>query len=208
MTPIPFQPTKTALGHAEPLVHVVDDMRGTIAMSLFIVSEAMLFVMLFFAYFYLEKGNQRWDIEQAPKLHYSIPMLVVLWSSSVVLHWGEKQVKKHRPDRGRLGLIGTIALGLGFLALSYFDYSEHLLHLTPRTDSYGSIFYTITTLHVAHVVMGLMMLSWLLFLARRWEPAQYIPHRPYHNVAMYWHFVDSVWFFIILFLYLFPRIPV
>jgi heme/copper-type cytochrome/quinol oxidase subunit 3 len=43
---------------------------------------------------------------------------------------------------------------------------------------------------------------------RRWEPAQHPPHRPYHNAAMYWHFVDIVWVFIVAILYVAPNIYV
>lgn len=206
MSPIPFRPTEQKPGDAKPLVPLVDDKLGTWGMTLFIISEAMLFVMLFFAYYYIEKGNDRWKIEEPPKLHYSLPMLGVLMTSSVVLHWGEQRTKRGQYGAGRVALVGTITLGIGFLVLSYFEYAEHLVHLTPQTDSYGSIFYTITSLHVAHVVMGLLMLSWLLLLAKRWEPAQHSPHRPYHNVSMYWHFVDTVWIFIIALLYVAPRI--
>ena len=191
--------------HALPMVRRIDDRRGTFGMALFITTEAMLFVMMFFAYYYVAKGDQRWRVEEPPKLHYALPMLAVLLTSSAVLFWGEKQVSKHQFGAGRAALGVTILLGLGFLGLTYFDYSEHLLHLTPRTDAYGSVFYTITTLHGLHVVTGLLMLSWLFFL-RRWEPAQYMPHRPYHNVAMYWHFVDFVWVFIVALLYVAPNV--
>ncbi len=191
--------------HAPPPVRRIDDRRGTFGMALFITTEAMLFVILFFTYYYVEKGNDRWRVEEPPKLHYSLPMLGVLLTSSGVLYWGEQQVKKHRLGAGRLALGATIALGFVFLALTYFEYAEHLLHLTPRTNSYGSIFYTITSLHGLHVVTGLLMLFWVFFL-RRWEPAQHSPHRPYHNVAMYWHFVDVVWIFIIAILYVGPNV--
>ena len=69
-----------------------------------------------------------------------------------------------------------------FLFLTYLEDIEHLKTLTPRTNAYGSIFYTIVSLHGVHVVIGLLMLCWVLFL-RRWEPAQYSPHRPYHNAC-------------------------
>ena len=200
-----YLPDVEHIEHAGPPVRRIDDRRGTFGMWLFIATEAMLFVMLFMAYFYIANGNDRWKNEEAPKLHYSLPMLGVLLSSSVVLHWGEKKAKKMEYGRARAGLIGTIALGILFLGLSYLDYSEHLLHLTPQTNSYGSIFYTITSLHVAHVITGLLMMSWLLLLAPHWEPAQYTPHRPYHNVSMYWHFVDTVWVFIIAILYVSPH---
>ena len=44
----------------------------------------------------------------------------------------------------------TILIGLVFLVLQAFEYHEHWKHLTPYTDSYGSIFYTITSFHAAH----------------------------------------------------------
>jgi heme/copper-type cytochrome/quinol oxidase subunit 3 len=191
--------------HAGPPVPYVDDRRGTLGMLLFIATEAMLFIMLFFAYYFLEKGNQRWAVEEPPKLHYSLPMLAVLLTSSAILYWGEQQVKKERYIAARNALLGTISLGFVFLLLTYFEYSEHLLHLTPTSNAYGSIFYTITSLHGLHVCLGLLMLIWVL-LVPEWEPMQYSPYRPYHNVAMYWHFVDIVWVFIIAILYVGPNI--
>ena len=206
MTSVPLEPTVRAPQHAGPPIRVVDDKRGTWGMALLITTEAMLFVMLFFTYYYVEKGNERWKYTEPPKLHYSLPMLGVLLTSSIVLHWGEKQVKKQRYSSGRVGVIGTIVLGFVFLFLSYLEYTEHLATLSPRSDAYGSIFYTIISVHLAHLTLGLLMLFWVLFVARRWEPAQHTPHRPYHNAAMYWHFVDTVWVFIIALLYVAPNI--
>jgi len=192
--------------HAPPPVRRLDDKRGTFGMALFIATEATLFIVLFFTYYYVEKGQpQRWSIEEPPKLHYALPMLFVLLASSVVLYSGEQQAKKEHHRSALFALYGTVLLGLVFLGLSYFDYAEHLLHLTPRSDAYGSIFYTITSLHVAHLCLGLLMLLWVSFLPR-WEPALRSPHRPYQNAALYWHFVDTVWIFIVALLYVAPNI--
>jgi heme/copper-type cytochrome/quinol oxidase subunit 3 len=205
MTPVYLEPKKHP-EHAGPPIRKVDQKRGTFGMALFITTEAMLFLMLFFTYYYVQKGNDRWKVEEPPKLHYALPMLAILLTSSAVLYWGEQQVKKEKYASGRLALIGTILLGFLFLGFSYFDFSEHLLHVTPRTDAYGSIFYTITSLHVAHLIMGLLMLFWVLFMAKRWSPAQHPPHRPYENAAMYWHFVDTIWIFVVALLYVGPNI--
>jgi cytochrome c oxidase subunit III len=187
------------------IVHEIDDRRGTYGIALFILTEAFLFVMLFTAYFYLAKGSWRWLAERPPKLHYVIPMLVVLLASSGVVHWGERQLKHGRHGLARLALVITIMMGLGFLALSAFDYKEHLRVVTPMTNAYGSIFYTITTFHVAHVCLGLLMLIYVLIL-HRYESGQWPPYRPYHNASTYWHFVDAVWVFVVAFLYLAPNI--
>lgn len=206
MSTVVFDPGQHRVSdHAPPAIQVVDQDRGTWGILLFITTEAMLFVMLFVAYFYLEKGNDRWKVEQPPKLHYALPMLAVLLISSGVVHWGEQQLKKQRPRAARAALGGTILLGLLFLGLTYFDDVEHLQTLTPRSDAYGSIFYTIVSLHGLHVVVGLLMLLWVFFL-RQWEPAQHSPHRPYHNASLYWHFVDLVWVFVVAILFVAPNV--
>ena len=187
-----------------PLVTTLDDRRGTAGMWLFILTEAALFILLFFSYFYLAQGGWRWPLEEAPKLRLALPMLVVLWISSGVLHWGEKQVKAQRYSRARAALVGTIVSGLVFLIMQAFEYMDHLKSLTPRTDVYGSVFYTITSFHAAHLILGLLMLIYALFLPA-YEPVDRPPHRPYHNVALYWHFVDFIWFWIIVFLYIGPN---
>ncbi len=187
-----------------PIVATLDDRRGTAGMWLFIVTEGALFVMLFFSYFYLAEGGWRWPMEEPPKLKLAILMLIVLWISSGVLYWGEKQIEARRYWQGRAALITTIALGLGFLVIQAFEYMDHLKTLTPRTNVYGSVFYTITTFHAAHLIMGLLMLAYVLALPRV-EPADRPPHRPYHNAALYWHFVDFVWVWIVIFLYIGPN---
>ena len=191
--------------HARPPVLVLDDKRGSWGMILFITTEAMLFVMLFFAYYYDKKGNDRWNNTEPPKLHYSLPMLGILAASSIVVHWGEKKLKRRSYAMAKFALIATLALGLSFLVLTYFEYSEHLAHVTPWSSAYGTTFYAITTLHGIHVVVGLAMWVWVLLLPS-WEPSLITPHRPYHNVAMYWHFVDTVWLFVVTLLYVIPNI--
>src|SRR5581483_5824795 len=102
--------------------------------------------------------------------------LLVLWISSGVLHWGEKQIKAQRYRRGRAGLAGAILLGVVFVAMQAFEYMDHLKTLTPRTDVYGSIFYTITSFHAAHLILGLLILTYVLLLPA-YEPVDRPPHR-------------------------------
>lgn len=185
----------------------LDDNRGTWGILVTIATEAMLFVCLFGAYFWLENNKDRWAIDEPPKLHYALMMLAVLVSSSFVLHFGEKQLKKQNYVAARILLGTTILMGFGFLALQSFEYREHWHTLTPYSDSYGSIFYTITSFHGAHVIVGLIILTYTLFLPR-YSPALRSPYRPYHVASLYWHFVDIVWIVIVGLLYVMPNVRV
>jgi cytochrome c oxidase subunit III len=193
----------TPIEHREPLP--LDNRRGSVAMMLFIATEASLFILMFASYWYMGNGNVVWPQDAPPKLHYVLPMLGILILSSIVLHWGENQNKKRSYSAALAALAGTIALGLLFLGLSVLDYKEHLQTLSPRTDAYGSIFYTIITLHAAHVMFGLCMLLYVLILPGE-DPRDRSPHFAYHNAAMYWHFVDVVWVFVVAILYVIPNL--
>jgi heme/copper-type cytochrome/quinol oxidase subunit 3 len=183
----------------------IDQRRGVWGMWGVIATEAMLFICMFASYYYLGTNKDRWAIETPPALKYPLILLVILLSSSVVLHWGELQVRAKHFDAGRIALWVTVLLGLAFLALQGFEYYSHWKELAPYSDSYGSIFYAITSLHAAHVIVGLLMLSYIGVMPRYGVTAL-TPHKPYKTVSLYWHFVDVVWVFIVLLLYVIPHL--
>ena len=170
-----------------------------------VATEFMLFVCMFGAYYYLGNNKNRWTIETPPSLKYPLMLLVILLISSIVLRWGEHQVKRGRLATARSALWVTVLIGLLFMAVQCLEYIEHWKTLTPYSDSYGSIFYSITTLHAAHVIAGLLMLGYVGFLPRYADTVG-SPHRVYETVALYWHFIDFVWIVIVALLYILPNI--
>jgi heme/copper-type cytochrome/quinol oxidase subunit 3 len=183
----------------------LDDKLGTGGMLLFILTEALVFVSLFFSYFYLGRDQPRWPMHPPPKLALPLVMLAILLTSSAVLYWGEQVVKEGRHAAARAAVIATLLLGMLFLGVQALEYRNHLQELTPGTDAYGSIFYTITSFHALHLALGLAMLAYVAVLPAL-EPADRPPHRPLHNTALYWHFVDLVWVVIVAVLYVTPHL--
>lgn len=183
----------------------IDQRRGICAMWAVIATEAMLFVCMFGAYYYLGNNKDRWSLETPPHLKFPFILLAILLASSFVLGWGERRVKAKEFSAGKIALWATVLMGLVFLGLQGLEYRDHWKELAPYSDSYGSIFYTITTLHAAHVIFGLMMLTYLGIMPR-WGRTLRTPHKPYETIALYWHFVDAVWIFIVLLLYVIPNL--
>lgn len=183
----------------------IDQSRGIQAVWAVIATEGTLFACLFGAYYYLGTNKDRWATQEAPHLVYALILLAILLTSSVILHWGELQVEKERYREGRIALWITVALGLVFLVLQGFEYASHWGTLTPDTNSYGSIFYTITTLHAAHVIVGVLILMYV-GLQPHYGFARRSPHMPYQVASRYWHFVDAVWVFVVSLLYVVPNI--
>jgi cytochrome c oxidase subunit III len=189
----------------QPIVwRQIEDRRGQAAMVCFMFTEAMLFVMLFFAYYYLGHDAPDWAAEP-PKMTMAFIMLAVLMSSSLVLHWGERQIDTARTGAARVAAAVTAMLGLVFLAIQVVEYRERLLEVRPDTDAYGSMFYLITSAHAAHVVLGVLMLVYVVMLpeiGRNGKP----PHQPLRTAALYWHFIDLVWVVIVGLLYVAPNL--
>ena len=157
----------------------IEDRRGVYAMYTVIATEFSLFVCLFASYYFLGSNKDRWAFDHPPKLTLAIIMLVVLLSSSVILQWGEQQVKLGRYTAGRLALFATVLLGLVFLTLQGFEYADHWKTLTPYSDTYGSIFYTITSFHAAHVIVGLLLLAYVGIRPLRSNTCAALPSIPY-----------------------------
>jgi heme/copper-type cytochrome/quinol oxidase subunit 3 len=170
-----------------------------------IATEFMLFVCMFGSYYYLGTNRDWRNIETPPRLAYAFILLAILLLSSLVLGWGERQVKNGAFGLARAALWITVGMGLVFLVLQCLEYVNHWKTLAPYSDTYGSIFYAITTLHAVHVIAGLLMLSYVGILPRYGE-TRGSPHRVYSTVALYWHFVDFVWILVVALLYVVPNL--
>jgi heme/copper-type cytochrome/quinol oxidase subunit 3 len=177
---------------------------GEIAMWMFISTEATLFSLLFFAYIYLGLSQSHWPIGEDPKYKLALVLAAILIASSVTAHWAERGIRRNDTARLKIGLGLTVLLGALFIVVQIIEYRIHLQTLHPRDNAYGSMFYTITSFHFLHVVIGWLML-WFVFarsLASHFTAAR---HLAVKNVTTYWHFVDVVWLFVIAILYIAPQ---
>jgi hypothetical protein len=66
------------------------------------------------------------------------------------------------------------------------------------------IYFVMTGLHALHMIVGLGLMTWLLWMAWRGTySADY--YSPVEISGLYWHFVDIVWIFLFPLLYLLGR---
>jgi len=143
-----------------------------------------------------------WPPSGLPELRLALPNTGVLLLSSGAMWWAESGIRRGDETRLRLGLMLTLLLGAVFLGIQLVEYRHQ--SFTPATSAYGSLFYTITGFHGAHVAVGLLMLAvvglraWLGHFSSR-------HHLAVTNVSWYWHFVDAVWLAVFTSLYLSPR---
>src|SRR5947209_4512621 len=177
-------------------------------MLLLVATEATLFGLLLLAYFHLQvKTTTRWppDGIKVPELLLPGAMTVLLFGSAIPMFIADRRIQRGDQAGLRLGLIVTAVLGSSFLVLQGLEYHTKLAEFTPRTDAYGSMFFTITGLHGAHVLVGLLLIAWTLI--RAW--GGFVTRR--HHVALqvaslYWQFVHLAWLVIFFSLYITPHL--
>jgi cytochrome c oxidase subunit 3 len=163
-----------------------------LGMVVFVASEAMFFATFFGAYFTIYSVNPAWPPAGFPRLKPELAtvLTVVLVSSSLTLQLGMRAIRR---DRARLLLfwVGlTILLGTTFLGLQLYDYS--LLGFSVRDGIFGSLFYVMTGLHMAHVFGGVVFLVLVLVQGLGGQLSD-ASHDSLEAGAIYWHFVDVVW---------------
>jgi cytochrome c oxidase subunit 3 len=167
-----------------------------LGMVLFIASEVMFFGGLFGAYFTIKAASQTWPPQGAPELdaRYAAMLTAVLVTSSVFMQLAVYAIR--RGDQRWLvrWLTVTLLLGVIFLFMQGYDYYNLGVHEDFRLSSgvYGSLFYTMTGFHGAHVFGGAAFISVVLLRARSGQfTARY--HDTVEMASYYWHFVDVVW---------------
>ena len=128
---------------------------------------------------------------------------IILLSSSFTCHIAHMGILDGNKKKFNLWLGITVALGVIFLFVQFYEYYEAYAHfgLTLNSGIYGSTFFMLTGFHGFHVFMGMtMLLIQLLRSLKGHFTAD--DHFGFEASSWYWHFVDVVWVFLFLFVYI------
>jgi cytochrome c oxidase subunit 3 len=115
-------------------------------------------------------------------------------------------------------LLATIALGTVFLVIKAFEYSAKFQHhLVPgshfsleevpegatsgQVEIFFSFYFAMTGVHALHMVIGICILSFLVWRAKQGDFGQE-NFTAVEMTGLYWHLVDIVWVFLFPLLYL------
>jgi heme/copper-type cytochrome/quinol oxidase subunit 3 len=178
---------------------------GKLGVWLFLASEVMLFGALFSSYILLRVGADTWP-DGSVLLNVPLATLntfiLIISSVTVVMGWTSLRLGEH--GRAKMFLWLTVALAFGFLIVKGFEYGAKFSHhISPATNNFYAIYFTLTGLHGLHVVGGILIFLYLLTSGSKLleENPEYYANR-IECAGLYWHFVDLVWIFLFPALYL------
>lgn len=171
---------------------------GALGVAIFLISLSVLFVASLVGYFVIRLQSEAWPPPGTPDLPSGLwwsTLLILI--SSITIQGAVFAVRADRLYLMRALLFVTTLLGFGFLVCQGLNWRNLLQSQVPPTASlYAYTFYTLTGLHAAHVIGGLIHLTVVTvkaFRGKYWS----LFHPGVRYAAMYWHFLDVVW--IILF---------
>jgi cytochrome c oxidase subunit 3 len=106
------------------------------------------------------------------------------------MHWALEGARNENRNALRVGLLTTALLGLTFLTVQINEYVH--IGFSPHDNAQGTVFYSLTGLHGAHVFVGLTLLTFATIRAFRGHFTAK-EHRGVEVPGIYWHFVDVMW---------------
>ncbi len=173
-------------------------------MLAFLGSELATFGGLFGYYFYIRAGDWASIFVGIPNLTGSLVLgnTALLILSSITLHYAHAAIRKDNRRKFLGGLVATLLLGAVFIGGQVYEYYEFIVHegFTLTSGFFASAFFGLTGLHGLHVSLGAVFLA---VVAVRAFAGQYSAERhvSVSTASMYWHFVDVVWIFLVVVLY-------
>ena len=197
----------TSGGHAavmEELAFAVQPKKLTI--WLFIISDAVTFGAVLFAYGYLRLGSTNWTTPfKFSSILNGMVMTFILLSSSLTMLGAVLAAKAGRKSATIKWMSLTAFLGVLFAALHIREWLHMFaegwsLSKNPMGGSveFGAAFFSITGLHLLHVTCGVIA---IIVVAAGFNRGR-LTESHVETTGLYWHFVDLVWMFVFPLLYL------
>ena len=181
-------------------------------MTLFIASEVMFFVGFFWAFFHFAlfpehvldvTGPAIWPpagIETFDPFNLPFLNTMILLLSGCTVTWAHHALIENDKRHLVMALGLTVLLGLSFTGFQALEYSDAPFKFNGG-GVYPAVFFLATGFHGFHVIVGTCFLIVCWFRSR---DGQFTPQRHFgfEAAAWYWHFVDVVWLFLFVAVYL------
>ena len=159
-------------------------------------SMLMMFAGLTSAF--IVKSNQTsWVTVEIPTMFWISTAVIII--SSITVQMALRSFKQREMNQYR-GLIGiTLLLGVAFVALQWLGFQDLWAQkITFRGSGAGQFLYVIFGLHAIHVMGGIITLI-VMFIRAFFGSTKLSSSVPVEVAAIYWHFVDVLWVYLLLF---------
>jgi cytochrome c oxidase subunit III len=159
-------------------------------------SIVMMFAGLTSAYV-VKSGQASWQNIEIPTIFWYSTGTILL--SSLTMQMALRSFKEREMRKYRLLIAATFFLGTGFIILQLMGFQQLWSSgVTLKGSGAGQFLYVIAGLHILHVLGGIVTLL-VVFLKAFFGKIKLYNAVPVEVVSTYWHFVDILWLYLIIF---------
>lgn len=160
-------------------------------------SIVMMFAGLTSAYI-VKRSQSNWRTFDIPVAFWISTGVILL--SSLLMMQALKSFQERNRRQYRVLLGGTLICGLAFIGLQAFGFWQLWQQgVTLQANVAFSFLYVIVALHAAHVTGGVIALAVMTIKSYSRRERNYSAV-PVEVISTYWHFVDGLWIYLLLFL--------
>jgi len=163
-----------------------------------IASILMMFAGLTSA-FIVKSNLVGWRDIIMPNIFWVSTAVIAISSLTIQMAVRAFRQREMKNYRWLMGL--TVLLGIGFVALQWFGFKElwNKQNITFKgVSAAGQFLYVIFGLHALHVIGGVVALT-VLFAKAFLGRVKVYSSIPVEVAATYWHFVDILWIYLLVF---------
>ena len=181
---------------------VVMEQRKRIHPHKFTLWVGIASIVMMFAGFtsaYIVKRNQaNWVTFDLPAMFWYSTAVIII--SSLTLHMSNIAFKQREMAKYRSLVVATMILGIVFIIMQVIGFNQLWIKGITLTKNVSfSFLYVIVGLHALHVIGGVVALIVLFAKAFSAKVRNY-NIVPLEVISTYWHFVDALWIYLLIFL--------
>jgi cytochrome c oxidase subunit 3 len=176
-----------------------------LVMWLFIISDACTFGAVLIAYGYIRNSAADWPLVfEAASIWNALLMTFILVTSSLTILLAVRAAQSDDRAAAFRWTMITAAGGILFALLhirewmSLIGQGVRLFQNPWGAPMFGATFFSVTGLHMAHVIGGVVA---LIVVGFGYNSGRYAA-KHVEIWSLYWHFVDMVWMFVVPLIYL------
>ncbi len=165
-----------------------------------IVGIVMLFAGLTSAYI-VRQAEGNWLYFDLPQMFYASTVVILISSATMLL--AQRAIKKGNQSLAQKGLLATLIAGLLFCVTQFWAWGDlvdaGVFFAGRESNASGSFLYALSGVHLAHLFGGILALLVTTIKAYRGRYSAE-NHTGIEVAAIYWHFLDVLWVYLLLFL--------
>jgi heme/copper-type cytochrome/quinol oxidase subunit 3 len=171
-----------------------------------IAIEGTVFAVAIATYFYLQGNESTWPPANTmpPGLTWATLNVFILLVSLVPNHFVKKSAEAMDMARVRVWMVVADLFAIAFVAVRVLEYGQ--LNVSWDSNAYGSVTWTLLSLHTIHLVTDLadsLVLTVLMFTRHGHEAKRFVD---VSENAVYWYFIVFAWLPIYGVVYWAPRL--